>query len=337
MERRPRTASAASRGSVPDVGLLLRAAATLGLALALVGCGPPLAYKRFRAALPYSSAPLPERAHIFLVAGGEDVANFAAEVVAQRALLWARGFQADEIACYWAHPTREAFRRDRAQYRRLAPELADCYPASAALVREHLARAAAGDPPFLYIYVSTHGLASLLPPDVPKDLLEEADAEMLDQYALQLGAGPGRGVHPVRLMAARRAGASVDDLVFSPAMLARALRAFPAATPKVVVLQACHAGGFAPALADVPALVGLAAARHDRTSFGCDPGQEMTIFGAIYLDLLAERLPAGTSPAALDWPSLHQALQAQVEAAEAALGARPSLPVLLRGDEPAAP
>lgn len=306
---------------------LRRAAATIGLALALAGCGPPLAYSRFRDAVPYSTAPLPERAHIFLVAGGIDVANFAAEVAAQRELLRARGFQADEIACYWARPSRAAFQADRAQYRRLAAELADCYPASTALVREHLARAAARAPDFLYVYVTSHGLASLLPPDVPKDLLEAPDAEMLDQYALELGAGPGRGVFPPRLMTARRAGADVDDLVFSPAMLARALQAFPAATPKVVVLQACHSGGFASALAAVPNVVGLAAARHDRTSFGCDSGRDMTVFGAIYLRLLGERLAAGASLTALAWGDLHGALQAEIAVAEAAVAATPSLPV----------
>ncbi|PCC73392.1 Peptidase C13 family protein [Nannocystis exedens] len=308
---------------------LLRATTAIGLALALAGCGAPLAYTRFVAAVPYSTAPLPERAHVFLVAGGSDVANFAAEVAAQRELLRTRGVPADEIVCYWAKPTREAFRRDRAQYRRLAAELADCYPAATAVVREHLARAAARRPPFLYLYVTTHGLSSLLPPDVPKDLLEAPDTAMLDQYALQLAAGPGRGFHPAFLMAARRAGAPADDLVFSPAMLARALQAFPAATPKVVVLQACHAGGFAPALAEVPGLVGLAAARHDRTSFGCDPGPDMTTFGAIYIGLLADRLTTPSALPALDWPALYQQLQAQVAAAEAAQGATPSLPVYL--------
>jgi len=308
---------------------LLRAVARIGLALALAGCGVPLAYTRFGEAVPYSTAPLPERAHVFLIAGGSDVANFAEEIVAQRELLRARGVQPDEIACYWARPTREAFRRDRAQYRRLAPELGDCYPANTATVREHLARAAAREPPFLYLYVTSHGLASLLPPDVPKDLLEAPDVAMLDQYALQLAAGPGHGVHPAFLMTARHAGAAVDDLVFSPAMLARALQAFPAATPKVVVLQACHAGGFADALATVPGLVGLAAARHDRTSFGCDPGPDMTVFGAIYTRLLAARLTAAAALPALDWRGLYDALQAEIAAEEASHAVTPSLPVFL--------
>ncbi|HEY8376852.1 MAG TPA: C13 family peptidase [Nannocystis sp.] len=302
-------------------------AAILGLVLVLGGCGAPLSYTRYQAALPYSEAPLPTRTKIFLVAGGPDVANFAAEIAAQRRLWLARGFSADEIACYWAHPTPTAFRSDRAQYRRLAAELTGCYPASTRTLRAHLARAAAADLPFVYLYVTTHGLASLVPEDVPKDLLEEADAEMLDQYALELGAGPGRGVHPARLMLARRAGIAADDLVFSPAMLQRALLAFPATTPKVVVLQACHSGGFAPALAAVPRLVGLAAARHDRTSFGCDPGQEMTTFGAVFLRLLSARLHG--SPVELDWRELYAALQVEIEAAERALGARPSLPVLI--------
>ncbi|MDC0720524.1 C13 family peptidase [Nannocystis bainbridge] len=313
---------------------LLRALPAIGLALALTGCGAPLAYSRFVAETPYSTAPLPARAHVFLIAGGSDVANFAAEVAAQRELLRTRGVQADEIACYWAQPTREAFRRDRAQYRRLAAALVDCYPAATAIVREHLARAAASEPPFLYVYVSTHGLSSLLPPDVPKDLLEAPDAAMLDQYALQLAAGPGRGFHPAFLMAARRAGAPTDDLVFSPGMLARALQALPAATPKVVVLQACHAGGFAPALAQVPGLVGLAAARHDRTSFGCDPGPDMTIFGAIYIRLLERRLGEPAALPSLDWHALYKQLQAEVTRAEAAQGATPSLPVLLESAAP---
>lgn len=310
---------------------LLRAAATIGLALALGGCGAPLAYTRFQAALPYSDAPLPARAKIFLLAGGPDVANFAAEVTAQRRLWLARGFQPDEIACYWASPTRAGFRHDRGQFRRLAAELRDCYPASTAVLRDHLARAATRDLPFLYLYITTHGLTSLVPRDVPKDLLEEADARMLDQYALQLGAGPGWGFHAERLMAARRAGAEVDDLVLSPAMLGRALLAFPAATPKVVVLQACHAGGFAEALAAVPELIGLAAARRDRTSFGCDPGHDMTTFGAVYTRLLAERLAPAQPPTGLDWRGLYAALQAEIAAAERALGATPSLPVLIEG------
>jgi len=47
---------------------------------------------------------------------------------------------------------------------------------------------------------------------------------------------------------------------------------------KVVVLSACHAGGFIEPLKDADTLV-IAAARADRSSFGCEHGRESTYFG----------------------------------------------------------
>lgn len=308
-------------------------AAVLSLALALGGCAAPASHGRFVAAVPYSDAPLPAEAKIFLVAGGVDVANFAAEVAAQRRLWISRGFRPEEIACYWAAPTRDGFRGDRAQYRRLADELRGCYPASPAVLRAHLQLAAGRDLPFVYLYVTSHGLASLLPPDVPSDTIGGDERALLDQYTLQLGAGPGQGVDPARLVLARREGAADDDLLLSPRGLRRALQRFPAATPKLVVLQGCHAGGFltsprpADAIVDVPGLTALAAARHDRTSFGCDPGPDMTAFGAAYLRQLAARLRPGAPPQSLDWAGLFGALQAEVAAIERVSEATPSLPV----------
>ena len=50
---------------------------------------------------------------------------------------------------------------------------------------------------------------------------------------------------------------------------------------KVVVLSACHSGSFLPALADPTTLV-IAAARADRSSFGCDDRRQWTYFGEAY-------------------------------------------------------
>jgi hypothetical protein len=47
---------------------------------------------------------------------------------------------------------------------------------------------------------------------------------------------------------------------------------------KVVVVSACHAGGFIEPLKDANTLV-IAAARADRSSFGCEHGRESTYFG----------------------------------------------------------
>ena len=51
----------------------------------------------------------------------------------------------------------------------------------------------------------------------------------------------------------------------------------------VIVLSACHAGSFLPALADATTLV-IAAARADRSSFGCDDRRQWTYFGEAYFD-----------------------------------------------------
>lgn len=284
---------------------------------------------------PYSAAALPPRTKIFLVAGGVEVANFAAEVVAQRRLWLARGVAPDEIACYWAQPGVAELRADRRQYRALAAELRACYPASAALLRAHLRQQAARPLPYLYLYVTSHGDADILPVHVPKDSLLPGEREFFDQTVIQLGAGVGRGVLPGPLAQAMRSGADPHDLVLSPTFLRALLHLFPATMPKLVVLQACHSGGFladarperrSQAITDVPGLTAIASARFDRTSFGCESGADMTYFGEIYLRLLA-RSPAA-DPHAVAWPALFAALAAEVAARERAIDVRASLPVL---------
>ena len=51
----------------------------------------------------------------------------------------------------------------------------------------------------------------------------------------------------------------------------------------VIVVSACHSGSFIPALASPTRLV-IAAARADRTSFGCDDKREWTYFGDAYFN-----------------------------------------------------
>lgn len=303
------------------------------LAALLLGCAGRQLRER-----PYNDAALPARTKIFLVAGGVEVANFAEEVVAQRRLWLSRGFAPDEIACYWARPGAAELRADRRQYRRLAAELRDCYPASAAVLRAHLQQQATRSLPYLYLYITSHGDADILPEHVPEDSLLPSERDLFDQYVIQMGAGVGRGAEPGPLAMAMRRGADPDDLALSPRLLRGLLRAFPAATPKLVVLQACHSGGFldaaraeqrADAITDVPGLTAIASARFDRTSFGCESGADMTYFGEIYTRLLAQS-PAA-DPRAVAWPRLFAALAAEVAALERAVDVRASLPVLFTG------
>ena len=313
----------------------------LGLTLAFGACATsrPSHHQQQQqlvAATPYATGPLPPRAKIFLVAGGIEVANFAAEVVAQRRLWLARGYAPDEIACYWAHPFPAALRADRAQYLALAADLRPCYRASAELLRAHLLQASRAEIPFVYLYVTSHGDVDIMPEGVPEDSLLPSERALFEQYVIQLGGGVGAGVDPGTLALAMRSGADPTGLVFSPRLLRDLLLGFPAATPKIVVLQACHSGGFldearperrADTIASVPRLTAIAAARFDRTSFGCDSGAEMTYFGEVYTALLAQRLPA--DPTTLDWAALYRALRADITRIEREVDVRPSLPVFL--------
>jgi len=57
---------------------------------------------------------------------------------------------------------------------------------------------------------------------------------------------------------------------------------------RVIVVAACYAGGFIEPLRDANTIV-IAAAAHDRTSFGCGAGRDFTYFGEAYFrDALAK-------------------------------------------------
>lgn len=57
---------------------------------------------------------------------------------------------------------------------------------------------------------------------------------------------------------------------------------------RVIVVSACHAGSFVPALADPHTLV-IAAARADRSSFGCEDRRRWTYFGDAYFNQALRR------------------------------------------------
>lgn len=134
--------------------------------------------------------PVASSARIFLVAASSQNANFAQEIVEQRALWRDAGFAADEIACYYTVPYREEFDADREQFLALAPQLTDCHAASVKLLSEHLARATQGG--FLYLYVTAHGqrpISQQLAAAAPDDPSYE---RLLRQAVLSPMAGPRR-------------------------------------------------------------------------------------------------------------------------------------------------
>lgn len=62
-------------------------------------------------------------------------------------------------------------------------------------------------------------------------------------------------------------------------------------TNRLLMIQACYSGQFVPALAS-PGTVVITAAAADRPSFGCDPGNDWTLFG----DALVNRALRGPGP-----------------------------------------
>jgi Peptidase C13 family len=334
---------------------------TLALLLSASACRPPAGSASASpssadpfADQPYASDPLPREAKVFLVAGGDDVGNFAAEVVEQRALWKRAGLRDEEIACYFAKPTHRALAEDGEQLEQLAPALRGCYPADPATLHAHLRQAARAAPPFLYLFVTSHGLPPLLRwkagvDDVkalPDHLeLQKGEVGHFDRHAIGLEAGEGPGLGEVaELLWAHRAGAPVQSLVFTPDTLAAALAELPAASDKIVVLQACFSGGFigrpdddGPSpLTRLPRITVLTATSPAQPSFGCSPGAQRTYWGGAFNRVLADVLErAPGPPPTLPWAELHERVRFVVETMEVIDGAEPSQPSFFSNVPPA--
>jgi hypothetical protein len=316
-----------------------------GCARTPVATAPPNAFD----GRPYDRTPLSAHTKVFLVAGGDDIANFAYEVLEQRTLWRRAGLREDQIACYWAKPTDEAWLVDREQYEALALALSSCRVASPGRLTRDLKAAAASADDFVYLYVTGHGLASQLRPleasTVPRTRtfvasLSEAERAVLQPAAIGLHGddGPALG-DPRGIVGALRRGAPPEAVAFTPATLASTLAAFPDDVKKVVVLQACFSGGFidhhvpgesngdpaAAALLQVPNLTVLTATAAERPSFGCAAGNTRTYFGGVYNLALRDALEEHPVDA-LPWQDIHARVSFAVEAMENAVDQQPSHP-----------
>ena len=52
---------------------------------------------------------------------------------------------------------------------------------------------------------------------------------------------------------------------------------------RIIIISACFSGSWIPALASADSIV-ITAARHDRSSFGCDDRRRLTYFGEAFLE-----------------------------------------------------
>ena len=296
-------------------------------------------------AKPYSEGRVPRDSNVFLVAGGDDIANFAQEIVTQRQLWAAAGVKNEAIACYWAKPDADAWRADREQYDALQHHLTHCRRAEPATVRADLLRVARTNPPWVYLFVTSHGLPPLLAwhghtkdqdEIVAEFEVSTAELDAINQPVIALQAGPGpRLSQPRRIITEHRAGAELGDLMLSPKTLAETLHAFPDETLKIVVLQACFSGGFIgdtgehgtlSPLTAVPNIVILTATAHDRPSFGCGAGSLSTYYGGALNKSLARRLVQDTTPDTVAWETIWEDTAFVVDAMESIDGESPSMP-----------
>lgn len=284
-------------------------------------------------------------ARIFLIAGSMDNANFGQEILDQRALWLKAGFKESDISCYYTMPLEKQFAADEAQYRAIAEDLKACYPASPKLIWAHLKDASlnrAAD--FLYVYVTSHGgepLSVLANSDkigFPQKLRLKQMVEVLpdvDQYLISMDVLPdgSTGNFPARMQDMYENKTPAKDHLFTPRYLKEALAEFNPDMPKFVTIQACHSGGFlntdeakfqADTLTSLKNLTGITAARADRSSFGCDPGSERTLFGEIYTKELSAQI---NDPREIDWKALFDKVSADVSEIEGRVkGLKPSIP-----------
>lgn len=279
------------------------------------------------------SSPTKGRAKIFLIAGSEENANFAQEIVEQRLYWLDQGYTADDIACFYALPSDYSYQEDRAQFSVLRPHLADCQHANPKDIFEAIHESGKMGHDFLYLYATSHGS----PPFT--ELLKEKDLsfgtrafldgfvrsypELADQYMLTVDGSPsGRTASLMALAAEYKRGAKPEEVFFTPRYLKAALSSWPAEVQKYIVLQACHSGGFVQdprtefqkdLLSSIPNLVAMTASRYDRSSFGCDSGSHRTFFGGAFNDTL---LRSEENPDEIRWPQFYRSIKRQVEKLE---------------------
>ena len=293
-------------------------------------------------------------ARIFLVAGSRDIANFAQEVIDQKQYWMDRGYTAEQIECFHAVPD-PAHRVDVEQFLELEEALRSCHLATPAAVLGAI-RELARDygPDYFYLYVTSHGTYPAM--DWPAPVRRQIDPQgvWLEGALAEARADPDSeafawlGTYRIEMEALRaedggwgwvsfvsryrdlhrQQGIRAADNLFTPALLAEALREFPPQVRKIVILQGCHSGGFVLAadkaplpqetLVEVEGITVLTAARADRTSFGCAGGERTTFYGGA-LQRVLDGLPRRTIPRQ-DWSRVHSDVVREVTLLENASG-----------------
>ncbi|MBY0369614.1 hypothetical protein K2X33_02940, partial [bacterium] len=187
-------------------------------------------------------------------------------------------------------------------------------------------------PEYLYVYVTSQGG---MPPsltlkdtrELPQRPVLEAIIKRfpeLDQFLLRLDAMADGSTPPFEkfLLALHQDRSTAADLLLSPKYFSDALRAWPAETPKKIVLNSSYSGGFIEAademfeddlITSVPGLTGFASARWDQLNPTLASSDKKTLFGLEFNRALEAHL--GT-PKTIDWLKLSSHVRQQIADAQ---------------------
>lgn len=263
----------------------------------------------------------PTNARVFLVAATADSAAFAQEVLDQVDYWKAAGLADDQIACYWSLPNFPQYLRDKKQFRSIGPLLERCYNADINLIEDHWKQAAAQHPEWMYLYVSSHGIGDAqaqAAAQTVKAVLKEETTKQCDAMAqAQLFFDP----LPPQLEDLRFseifARACIGGFTQPPGLnrdrMQKLLKETSGKTSKTIVLQGCHSGAVVPEKLPLATVV-LAAARPDRSSFGCNPEGDRTVYGEEVLAAMKKLKPL---PGRFqDWQRVHHEVARRVDQRE---------------------
>lgn len=279
----------------------------------------------------FNDKPIAEETKIFLIAAGNDSANFIQEILDQKKIWIDKGYSESEIACYYSLPTRMAYYHDKKQYDQLASELGSFRRADISEVLYDIRTSLERGMDNLFVYISSHGFNPKFDSEQISDFNNPNSKEAyyyqnhfyLHKHHLFFGQfGDTSGNLKMKLHMIEE-GIDPSKLLLNESHLSHLFSEFPDVN-KILVLQSCYSGGFIRSkeqftnLSRLPYMRILTASRYDRASFGCGTGDLTTYYGEAFNFALMQTRSKKLDE--IDWFHLHKDTAIHVEKKEKELG-----------------
>ena len=260
----------------------------------------------------FNRKPISYKSKIFLIAAGNDSANFLQEIVDQKKIWLDKGYTEDEIQCYYSYPTTSAYHSDAVQFDNLASDLIQFRSADIPNLGADIRKALSNKVDYLYLYISSHGLKPKFKSNSKINSLGnyfKDEFPYFGQHLIFFGQDPNGSSNTKMKLHAIKEGKDPNYLFLNSNYLASLFKSNPE-VPKFIVIQGCYSGGFIDFkgiysdLSKLPNTKILTASNSERPSFGCESGQETTFYGSAFNTNLqrskAKRIPL------TNWRDLHE-------------------------------